>query len=77
MCPCAAVRLKPVAKVVRRAQKSVPLRGEEDAWKSEEAMVWEGKAKVQGDVEQRKPGGAQRSACTPIGKCLESNSLEK
>ena len=77
MCPCADVRIKQVAKLVRRAPKSAPLRGEADAWKSEEAMVWEGTAKVQGDVEQSKPGGAQRSACTPTGKCLESKGLEQ
>lgn len=45
--------------------------------KSEEVMGWEGKEKVQGDVEKRNPGGAHRSVCRQIRTCLETNSLGK
>ena len=45
-----------VGKVVRRALKWGQLRGEADSRKSEEGMVWDGKEKVQGDVEERNPG---------------------
>ena len=45
-----------VGKLERRALNWEQLRGEDDSRKSEEVMAWDGKEKVQGDVEERNPG---------------------
>ena len=59
-----------VGKVVRRALNWGQLRGEADCRKSEEVVVWDGKEKVQGDVEERNPGeraAACRELCAGTG----------